>query len=114
MDFITSIKTCFSNYANFNGRARRSEYWWFYLFTIIASLIPFLGIIVALGTIIPTIACGVRRMHDNGKSGWFLLIPIYNLILLCTDSQPGDNEYGPNPKTGISQDDLDEFGKQDV
>ena len=46
----------------------------------------------------PSIAVAVRRMHDVGKSGWFLLIPIYNLILACTEGQKGDNEYGTDPK----------------
>jgi uncharacterized membrane protein YhaH (DUF805 family) len=51
-----------------------------------------------LAIFIPSIAVGVRRMHDVGKSGWFLLIPIYNLILACTDGVQGDNEYGADPK----------------
>jgi uncharacterized membrane protein YhaH (DUF805 family) len=108
------------NYANFNGRARRSEYWYFTLMNTIiliglqvfagvcasggmgsiAMILGLLYLIYSLGTLIPSIAVGVRRMHDVGKSGWFLLIPIYNLILACTDSQAGSNEYGLNPKTG--------------
>ena len=108
------------NYANFNGRARRSEYWYYTLMNMIiliglqvfatvcatggmgeiAMILGLLYLGYSLGTLIPSIAVGVRRMHDVGKSGWFLLIPIYNLILACTDSQAGDNEYGPNPKTG--------------
>lgn len=97
------------NYANFSGRARRSEYWYFVLFNFIISLVlgfvgvainfEFLGNIYSLAVLIPSLAVAVRRMHDVGKSGWFILIPIYNLILACTDSQPGDNEYGPNPKS---------------
>jgi uncharacterized membrane protein YhaH (DUF805 family) len=102
-------------YAVFKGRARRSEYWYFFLFNIIASIL--LGIIdysvgtyneelgsglfetiYSLGIIIPSIAVGVRRMHDVGKSGWFLLIPIYNLILAITEGDAGENEYGPDPK----------------
>jgi uncharacterized membrane protein YhaH (DUF805 family) len=51
-----------------------------------------------LGTLIPSIAVGVRRMHDVGKSGWFLLIPIYNLVLACTDGEQGPNQYGSDPK----------------
>jgi uncharacterized membrane protein YhaH (DUF805 family) len=57
-----------------------------------------LGTIYALAALIPNIALAIRRMHDVGKSGWYCLIPIYNLILCCTDSVPGSNEYGPNPK----------------
>ena len=63
---------------------------------------PWLVGIVYLAVIIPYIAVGVRRMHDVGKSGWFMLIPIYNLILFCTEGQKGDNEYGPDPKGGVA------------
>ena len=104
------------NYAVFNGRARRKEYWMFVLFNAIALfLLAFidgatgmldpqtgygtLGSIYSLAVLIPTLAVGVRRMHDVGKSGWFLLIPIYNLVLACTDSEASENKYGPSPKS---------------
>lgn len=96
------------NYAVFSGRARRSEYWYFALFSTLISIglsfaelyaeIPFLSTVYAFAVLVPTIAVGVRRMHDVNKSGWFILIPIYNLILACTDGTPGDNKYGPDPK----------------
>ena len=96
------------NYATFNGRARRSEYWYFVLFNaIISFVLGFVGGIISFGllgtiysafVIIPSIAVGVRRMHDVGKSGWFLLIPIYNLILALTDGEKGENKYGADPK----------------
>ena len=96
------------NYATFSGRARRSEYWFFVLFNLIISFVfgfvcglmqvPQLAIIYTLAVLIPSIAVAVRRMHDVGKSGWFLLIPIYNLILACTEGVKGDNEYGADPK----------------
>ena len=96
------------NYATFSGRARRSEYWFFFLFNLIISFVfgfvfglmqvPQLAIIYSLAVLIPSIAVGVRRMHDVGKSGWFLLIPIYNLILAFRDGIKGDNEYGADPK----------------
>ena len=102
------------NYANFNGRARRSEYWYFVLFNFIISIVlgfiagaigfELLVTLYSLAVLIPSIAVGVRRMHDVGKSGWFILIPIYNLVLACTDSLAGDNEYGPNPKTSSTSD----------
>ena len=104
MGFSQAVKIVFSNYANFSGRARRSEYWYFVLFSLIISLIPIVNLIVGLISIIPGIAVCVRRLHDIGKSGWWLLlclIPIVNLILLvwyCTDSQPGENQWGANPK----------------
>ena len=99
------------NYATFNGRARRSEYWYFVLFNlIIGFVLGFIGglmgtsvlsNIYVLAVLIPGIAVGVRRMHDVGKSGWFLLIPIYNLILVCTEGVNGINEYGADPKANI-------------
>lgn len=64
---------------------------------------PILYAIVVIGLLIPNLAAAVRRMHDVGKSGWYLLIPIYNLILAFTDSEPGTNQYGPNPKEGGSE-----------
>jgi len=99
------------NYATFTGRARRSEYWYFVLFNAIISFvfgfvcglmqIPELSYIYTLAVFIPSIAVGVRRMHDVGKSGWFLLIPIYNFILAVSEGEKGDNKYGPDPKVVV-------------
>ena len=104
-------------YADFNGRARRSEYWYFALF----NLLIFIGIYTFnnnryialaynLAVIIPYIAVGVRRMHDVNKSGWYILIPIYNLILCFTDGTIGPNQYGPDPKRPEILDDIDLVG----
>lgn len=97
------------NYATFSGRARRKEYWMFVLFNIIVSFvfgfvcgligIPELANLYTLAVLLPSIAVGVRRMHDVGKSGWFLLIPIYNFILAVTEGEKGENQYGADPKT---------------
>lgn len=99
-----------SQYADFNGRARRSEYWYFVLFNLIISIavgfiagaikMPFLASIYSLGVLLPSIAVAVRRMHDVDKSGWFVLIPIYNLILALTEGTKGSNQYGSDPKGG--------------
>lgn len=91
------------NYANFSGRARRAEYWNFQLITFILSLVTRLlddrlYLIYVLALLVPSLAVGVRRMHDVNKSGWFLIIPIYNLILACTEGTQGDNDYGTDPK----------------
>lgn len=105
MNFQTAVKTCLSKYVDFTGRASRSEYWWFVLaqlvVLIVAQLIhPYVYIIVALGLLLPAIAAGVRRLHDIGKSGWFLLlglIPLVNLVLiyfLVQPSQPESNAWG--------------------
>ena len=109
----------FKKYADFSGRARRKEYWYFYLFNTIASLVlalidmmlfdaegvGLLGGLYSLAVIIPGIAVTVRRLHDIGRSGWWLfigLIPFVGaialLVFLATDSVAGSNEYGPNPK----------------
>jgi uncharacterized membrane protein YhaH (DUF805 family) len=95
-------------YVVFEGRARRSEYWYFVLFNFIISLVlglignainlPFISTIYSLAIFLPSIAVAIRRMHDVGKSGWYILIPVYNLILACTDSEVGENKYGQNPK----------------
>ncbi len=107
-------------YADFKGRARRKEYWMFSFinFVILMGLeillfattnINDIGnsvwsvsnvfiIVYQLAILIPSIAVGVRRMHDVGKSGWFLLIPIYSFILTVTEGEIENNEYGANPK----------------
>ena len=112
----------YKNYVNFEGRARRSEYWYFTLFYyIIAILLVFVdqavgseegyvGLAFMLGSFLPTIAVGVRRMHDVGKSGWYILIPIYNLVLACTNGDVGTNEYGYDPKGDPMQDDINAIG----
>ena len=113
---------CLQHYADFTGRARRSEYWYFVLFNFIVSIliglslgviagllnVPALVYLVhlwSLAVFIPSLAVSVRRLHDIGRSGWWLLlslIPLVGAIILiiwhCTDSQPGTNQYGPNPK----------------
>ena len=114
MNFQEAIRSVLSQYAGFTGRARRSEYWFWYLATLLAYVVAAIldgiigiylfTIVVALAAIVPTIAVGIRRLHDTDKSGWFLLIgliPIIGAIVLIvffvTDSGP-DNQYGPSPK----------------
>ncbi|HEX8378547.1 MAG TPA: DUF805 domain-containing protein [Pedobacter sp.] len=117
------------DYAVFTGRARRQEYWMFTLFHIIALIAAtvldsmlglsfkvgdeslmygYIYLFYNLAVLIPGLAVLVRRLHDIGKSGWFALIAlipiigaIWLIVLLCSDSNPGDNQYGPNPKEGI-------------
>jgi uncharacterized membrane protein YhaH (DUF805 family) len=96
-------------YAVFSGRARRKEYWMFFLFNVIIAFVlgfveglaggpGVLGNLYALAVLIPGIAVGVRRMHDTDHSGWWLLLPIVNLVFLVQESQQGDNRFGSNPK----------------
>ena len=70
----------------------------------------FLYPIYILGVLVPSIGVAVRRMHDVGKSGWYCLIPIYNLILACTEGTPGHNEYGPDPKRPELLDEIEIIG----
>lgn len=98
MTFTDSIKTCFNKYATFEGRAKRSEYWWFWLLTFVIGYIPIVGWIASLACIVPIIAVGVRRLHDTNHCGWWILCPIYNIVLLATDTVAGPNEYGPEPE----------------
>lgn len=94
-------------YAEFSGRARRKEYWMFFVFNIIISIaLSLVGSkavfsvsnVYGLAVLIPSLAVGFRRMHDVNRSGWYIFIPIYNLILACSDGIKGDNKYGCDPK----------------
>ena len=97
INMIDAVKDGFNRYADFSGISTRAQYWYFILATNLAafagSLIAgeMVGNLISLVTILPTIAVAVRRMHDVGKSGWFILIPIYNLVLLATPSKPNFN-----------------------
>ena len=110
-------------YADFNGRARRKEYWMFQLFNMLAMLVMYIpSILIAvaldapafatvlpglylLAVILPTIAVTVRRFHDQDKSGWWFLLAlipsvgsIILIVFMCLEGTPGPNQYGPNPK----------------
>lgn len=111
-------------YAVFSGRARRKEYWMFFLFNLIALAVAALldnllgldyedmgyGVIYslyALAVLLPSLGVGIRRLHDIGNSGWWLLISfiplvggIWLLVLLAREGQAGPNQYGPDPKGG--------------
>ncbi len=105
---VEAVSGALKNYAKFTGRARRSEYWWFFLFWIIAIFATSfisqnLAAIVVLALILPSLGVGIRRLHDIGKSGWWCLIsliPVIGaLVLIYWAVQPsgGDNAYGPAP-----------------
>ena len=102
------IYEVFDKYRTYTGRARRKEFWHFYLFVGIILFGSYLldrltnnfdlaALIIGV-VLTPMMSVATRRMHDVGKSGWFLLIPIYNLILACSPGTKGDNKFGPDPK----------------
>lgn len=90
MTFQDSIRTCFTKYADFRGRADRAEYWWFFLFIVVVGLVlssisNTLGALFSLATLLPSIAAATRRLHDTGRSGWWQLIclvPVLGLVVL--------------------------------
>jgi uncharacterized membrane protein YhaH (DUF805 family) len=109
MTFTQSIQLCFSKYADFNGRAKRPEYWWFFLFLFLLSAVTgaiseVLNGIVALATLLPSLAVGARRLHDTNRSGWWQLLWIIPLIgwivviiFLAQEGESSDNQYGETP-----------------
>ena len=116
MDFMTAVKTCLGKYATFQGRAARSEYWFFTLFMFITSMIAsviagaslgvlsVLPMVLLIGLFVPSIAVSVRRLHDLDKSGWWILIILIpligGLVLLwwsCKRGTEGQNMFGSDP-----------------
>ena len=111
-------------YAEFNGRSSRAEYWYFFLFNLIIGFV--LGLIegsnesmfsnlYSLFVFLPSIAVGVRRMHDISKSGWYIIIPIYNIILFASKGDKGVNKYGKAPQADNSEiDNSDKNNKTEM
>ena len=127
MQFVDAVKTCvIQKYADFNGRASRSEFWWFYLANIVVCWVwsfvvgmfvggvssltdtnlsfgTILAYLPSLALLVPGIAVCVRRLHDIGKSGWWYLVAFIccigglYLLYLCAQPSDGENEYGPVP-----------------
>lgn len=98
MSFIESIQSGFSKAFDAKGRAVRSEYWYFILFNLLASTIAGMvsksvGDIADVILFIPTLTVAIRRMHDVNKSGWFILVPLYNLYLLVQPGNEGPNRF---------------------
>jgi uncharacterized membrane protein YhaH (DUF805 family) len=119
MGFFDAISSVFSKYVTFSGRAPRSEFWWFWLFSAIVSTAidggtmartrepSVLAAIWHLAVLLPTLAVFVRRLHDTDKSGWWWwlwLIPVIGwivlIVFLATRGTPGPNRFGPDPLGG--------------
>lgn len=130
------LKVLINNYATFSGRARRKEFWMFFLFNFIIlfalaflidfiddlisgnEVLNFLILIYFLGMISPTLGVISRRLHDIGKSGTYFLVyfipfigGFWLLILLATEGNNGSNKYGSDPKSNNDFDEIDEIGK---
>ena len=133
MDFQQAVKSCFAKYATFPGRAARSEFWYWQLFLTAAGIAVAivdavlglhgkpLGLIFYLVTLAPTLAVGARRLHDTGRSAWWLLlwlVPLIGwivfLVWACTKGSNGYNGYGPDPLPRESTDTRHRVKAQDV
>lgn len=120
MGFAEAVKTCFSKYATFSGRAGRPEFWWFALFMFIVNIVlnilsmasetigGILSILFVLGTIIPSLAVGARRLHDIDRTGWWQLIgliPLVGIIVLIVfwvlKGTEGPNRFGTGPEPAV-------------
>jgi uncharacterized membrane protein YhaH (DUF805 family) len=108
MNFQEAVKTCFFKYADFNGRASRSEYWWFALFIVIGNLVSTvvghsLPLLFGLATLLPSIAAAARRLHDTNRSGWMQLIAVFPVlgwlvvIYLLAQEPKEPNKFGAAP-----------------
>jgi uncharacterized membrane protein YhaH (DUF805 family) len=108
MGFVEAIQSGLGKYAEFDGRACRSEYWYFHLFAFLAVFVGLItgpvDVLIALVLFLPTLAVNVRRLHDINKSGWYIFIaciplvgPVILLIWHCARGTDGDNQFGPDP-----------------
>ena len=119
MNFPTAVRSCLSKYVTFEGRAARSEYWYFQLFTLLvylvfvvvyliaprtAEVVGVVSVVVHIGFYLPVLAVTVRRLHDRNRSGWnvlWVLVPFFGAIVLiiwfCQRGVEGDNRFGPDP-----------------
>ena len=107
-------------YAKFEGRAGRAEFWWFFLANLIIDVVlsildrvsllfAIISICYSLGVLIPSIAVGIRRLHDTNRSGWWLLIglvpfvgAIVLIVFFALESAPGTNQWGPSEKAAVA------------
>ncbi|MCD8285282.1 MAG: DUF805 domain-containing protein [Prevotellaceae bacterium] len=105
MTFKESVRKCFTEYATFKGRASRPEFWWFFLANFVLQVLfwalrrffPYVDVVTRLITILlilPNLAVSVRRMHDTERCGWWVLLPIVNLIFWALPGTPGENRFG--------------------
>jgi uncharacterized membrane protein YhaH (DUF805 family) len=109
MSFADAIKLCFAKYAEFDGRAKRPEFWWFTLFIVLVSIVldqisGIASLLFSVATLIPSLAVGARRLHDTNRSGWWQLlwfIPVIGwiviIVFLAQEGEAADNRFGAPP-----------------
>jgi uncharacterized membrane protein YhaH (DUF805 family) len=119
MGFSEAVRSGFENYATFDGRASRPAFWWWTLFSILAAIaanivdaivgIPIFSIVVGLGLFLPNLSVAIRRLHDTGNTGWWVLIgliPLIGFVVLLIfflqKGDPGENKYGPPMAEGVA------------
>jgi uncharacterized membrane protein YhaH (DUF805 family) len=123
MNFPDAVRSALNNYATFSGRARRSEFWFFFLFTILVQAAGSIldgtvfdlpgggpvGGLASLALLVPSIAVTARRLHDTGRSGWWMLICvvplvgwIFLLIWYCNRGEDGPNRFGADPRAAVA------------
>ena len=113
MEYVNMVIDTLKKATVFTGRSRRKEFWVLFVALAIGSvaasilgLIPVLGLIITwlwnIAALLASIAVSIRRMHDVNKSGWYMLIPIYNIVLAVTEGDKGPNQYGEDPKAGAA------------
>jgi len=136
MGFAQAVSRCFAKYTTFSGRAIRSEFWWFMLFTIVGSIVfdildaaifgmgpgnvGVMGAIFSLVVLLPSISVTVRRLHDTDRSGWWywlLLVPLIGIVVMiiwwASKSSHGSNRFGDDPLSGLpDEDDEDDDGSR--
>ncbi len=111
--YIETLK----KYVVFSGRATRREFWMFVLINFVISFalsfitgiidpkggLGIIGTLFSLATLLPSIAVGVRRMHDTNRPGWWIIVPIMDIIYAIQEGTAGDNTYGPDPKVAVQK-----------
>ena len=110
LPFVNAWLKMLANFMDFKGRTSKSDFWWAVLGSIIVGIVvgliakllgpvgTILNLLISLALAVPEIAMGVRRMHDTGKPGWWVIVPIANIIFAVKNGDEDDNQYGPNPK----------------
>lgn len=112
MNFFEAVQSGIANALNFKGRSRRSAFWYWFLFVMVLNILvgfvagfiglPILSTVFSLVILVPSLAVGFRRMHDIGKPGWYIIIPLISLYWATLPGEQGQNAHGANPATAAA------------